>query len=194
MALDSAAAERRIEQILIPMAAASDVAAESSLLLVFGRYFTQDGTSTKFGLGDETPAEDEIGRIFFQHPVGCYRVDILVDCHFGQRIDPLHLVVEHDGPWHDRPAQYHHDRGRDRYMTSLGYMVFRFTCNEARGFKGAMNCAREVGEGDQSPHGTRTLRGPPPDEGIPFANWRHHDNSRGRLTLFYIFGDRLEKS
>ena len=89
-----------------------------------------------------------MGRIYVQPKVGPYRPDILIDCDFQKMLEPLRLIVECDGPWHDKSNQHHADRRRDRWLQSQGYTVLRFPTNEinARGMDSAYKCAEEVGE------------------------------------------------
>jgi len=122
---------------------------EVLLLGCVAGFLTNRGTSTMFGLGElEARAGNEVGRIYAQRRVGPYRPDILVDCDFLNLMDPLRIVIECDGPWHDKAANYHHDKKRDRWMLAEGFTVLRFTTNEitSRGGDGAFNCAVEVGE------------------------------------------------
>jgi hypothetical protein len=92
MVLDTAAFKERIKRAFPKQVT---LKTENLLLLSVAWNLTQRGTSTGFGLGDEPPAEDEIGHIFAQHPIGPYRADILVDCHFKYRImsDPLPYLM-----------------------------------------------------------------------------------------------------
>jgi Protein of unknown function (DUF559) len=139
---------KRIDRAMLTMYPLVKEEAHRVLLRAIAYYLTSRGINTEFGLGeDEPPAENEIGRIFVERLIiGRCKADILVDCHFRHLFgfDPLRIVVEHDGPFHDKPQQYHHDRWRDREMQIQGYLVLRFPANEAAGLKKAFNCAAEV--------------------------------------------------
>jgi very-short-patch-repair endonuclease len=121
---------------------------EMYLFWAIALLLTRGGASTSYGIGRSEPIrKNEIGRIYLQHPIGSYHADILIDCHFQQLlITPLRLVVECDGPWHDKTTQYHADRRRDRWMQAHGYTVFRFPTNEvnSRGMESAFDCAIEI--------------------------------------------------
>jgi very-short-patch-repair endonuclease len=154
--LDPVAGNKRFERALEPMIKGLNTI-EIHLLTNIAWFMTHGGTRTIFGLGEaEPPAEDEIGRILSQHSIGStpYRADILIDCHFGHlmRVNPLRywmmagplrLVVECDGPWHDKIKQYHNDRKRDRRMLALGYSPLRYPAEEITG-KRVVNCAHEI--------------------------------------------------
>lgn len=56
-----------------------------------------------------------------QHQVGHYIVDFYCDSE--------KLIIELDGPVHDSAAQYKKDTKRDKYLTSLGNTVLRFSNN-----------------------------------------------------------------
>ncbi len=46
-----------------------------------------------------------------------------VDCHWPQS----KLVIEVDGPGHERPAAKHNDARKDAKLRAAGYTVLRFT-------------------------------------------------------------------
>ena len=52
----------------------------------------------------------------FQYRIGKYRVDFFI---------PDALIVEVDGPYHDKKSQIERDRKKDNYLKLLGYEVLR---------------------------------------------------------------------
>jgi len=66
-----------------------------------------------------------------QAMIGKYRVDFLITPTMGER-EGKRLIVECDGhDFHERTkAQARKDRSRDRELTALGYLVFRYTGSE----------------------------------------------------------------
>jgi len=74
--------------------------------------------------------------------IGPYRVDFLVFA-LG---DPHGVIVECDGhDFHERTReQSEHDKKRDRFLTSEGYRVLRFTGREI--WRDPLACAGEVAE------------------------------------------------
>ena len=58
-----------------------------------------------------------------QAPIGPYIVDFV--CHTAR------LVVEVDGETHDFEERQRHDAARDRWLTSRGYVVLRYTNDDA---------------------------------------------------------------
>jgi very-short-patch-repair endonuclease len=143
------AGEHRARRTFLEISSACGSEVEAMLLAAIVFVLTANGTSRLFGLGAAEPRDDgEIGRIFVQAPIGSYypyKADILIDCHFNDCYEPLRLVVECDGPWHDKWDQYHNDRVRDRRMQNKGYRVLRFPTSEiAR--RGAWKCAYEVAD------------------------------------------------
>lgn len=87
---------------------------------------------------------DDNLRVFIapQHPVGRYKADFLL--RFAGPDKQLLVVVECDGhDFHERtPEQAEHDKKRDRFFTSSGFQVLRFTGREI--YRDAMKCASEV--------------------------------------------------
>jgi very-short-patch-repair endonuclease len=79
---------------------------------------------------------------YLQAPVGAYRADILIED--ATASPSRYLVVECDGhDFHERTkAQAAHDKKRDRWMTSNGYTVLRFTGSEIYADPDA--CASEI--------------------------------------------------
>jgi cyclase len=59
-----------------------------------------------------------------QHPIGCYVADFY--SHESR------LVIEVDGPIHEKPERREHDLNRDAEMERLGIKVLRFTNEEIR--------------------------------------------------------------
>jgi hypothetical protein len=110
------------------------------------------GICTGFGVSGADPySEKRIGHIYSQGRIDSpggrgppYSADILIVCTFWDRFDPLHVVVECDGPWHEKEKQYHADRFRDRWMQRQNYRVLRFTTKELARREGYQICVREV--------------------------------------------------
>lgn len=77
-------------------------------------------------------------EISLQHQFGEYRVDFYVELH-GQK-----LIIECDGhAFHDRTkVQASRDRARDRWLTSQGFRVIRFTGSDI--WKDAFSCAKQA--------------------------------------------------
>lgn len=73
-----------------------------------------------------------------QKDIGGFVVDFLIEA--GDR----KVVVECDGhEFHDRTAeQAEYDKGRDRRLTAMGYLVLRFTGAEIN--RDATSCAAEI--------------------------------------------------
>jgi len=120
---------------------------EFQFYIAIASLLTNGGRSTAYGLGThEARADNEIGRIYAQRRIGPYTADILVDCDFLRLADPLRLVVECDGPAHEKASQFRLDRRRDRWLSARGYRVLRFASSEvvARGMESALTCAKEV--------------------------------------------------
>lgn len=78
-----------------------------------------------------------------QQPVGNYRADFLFSI-LDKDGSQKGLVVEVDGhDFHERTkAQAARDKARDRWMTSEGYQVMRFTGSEV--YANPFKCAQEV--------------------------------------------------
>ncbi|MCL6443424.1 MAG: endonuclease domain-containing protein [Alicyclobacillus sp.] len=72
------------------------------------------------------PADADRPKIYPQHRIGRYTADFLVT--WGQ----YKFVIECDGhDFHEKTKeQAAHDKKRDREMTSMGYIVMRFTGSE----------------------------------------------------------------
>lgn len=77
-----------------------------------------------------------------QAAIGRYRVDFLLSCHFWGRSQSF--IVECDGhDYHERTKeQAAHDKARDRWFTSRGYKMLRFTGSEI--WADATNCVAEI--------------------------------------------------
>lgn len=77
-----------------------------------------------------------------QYPVEDYVADFLVRGRTAHGVD--HIIVECDGhQFHEKtPEQAQHDKRRDRYMQSLGFIVMRFTGREI--VRNPWLCAQEV--------------------------------------------------
>lgn len=77
-----------------------------------------------------------------QHPEGPYRIDLAVFA-MGDRIK---IAVECDGhQFHEKTKeQAAHDKARDRYLTTRGWRVMRFTGSEI--WQDAAGCAQQVAD------------------------------------------------
>jgi hypothetical protein len=136
------ALKERIRRAVNEMAAFCGSAVEATLLEGIAYALGREG----FGLGSEPSSDKQIGHVYVQAPIGKpypYKADILIKCQFWDRFAPLNIVVECDGPWHDKYNQYHDDRKRDRWMQAHGYVVLRFPTAEIER-RGAWHCAEEV--------------------------------------------------
>jgi very-short-patch-repair endonuclease len=88
-----------------------------------------------------------------QTPMGEYIVDFV--CHTAR------IVVEVDGETHDFAARIHHDRRRDAWFASRGYVVLRFTNDDVmRGLEGVLLTIAEAARAEPHP-----LPNPPPQGG-----------------------------
>lgn len=94
------------------------------------------------------PDFDEAAFVYTQIPIGEYRADILIHdatlpLELGQ---PRWMIIECDGhDYHERTKeQARRDKRRDRYFTSKGYKVLRFTGSEIWADPDA--CAEEIVE------------------------------------------------
>jgi very-short-patch-repair endonuclease len=108
----------------------------------------QPFTTVHIEMGDfpERPDFDEAAFVFPQVRIGSYRVDFAIwDASLPFSIAaPRVMVVECDGhDFHERTKeQARRDKQRDRYLTSHGYKVLRFTGSEIWADPGA--CAQEI--------------------------------------------------
>jgi len=90
--------------------------------------------SYRFGRGDTY-------RLDAQARIGPYTADFVLTCH-----DRVRMVIECDGhAYHERTKeQAAHDRERDRFMQTEGYLVYRFTGSQI--WADAFGCALEATE------------------------------------------------
>lgn len=86
---------------------------------------------------------DEFALLIQQAKIGKYRVDFLIFAKFDGR-GPYKFVIECDGhEFHEKTKeQAKRDRARDRALTMLGCIVFRFTGSDI--WADALGCAHEV--------------------------------------------------
>lgn len=97
---------------------------------------TVDGCErTAAGLLESASGIERVDAVVLQPELGRYRADFLVWRAFADESGPIEsqrLVVECDG--HDfhcqTKAQGERDRVRDRYLTAMGFAVFRFHGSE----------------------------------------------------------------
>lgn len=112
--------------------------AELMLINAAGRFVVEPGD--KF-LSDD----GKLNRIEIEAQVVIdkYTADFVLTV-FHQGKPGLRMVVECDGhDYHERTKeQAAHDKARDRFMTSQGYVVFRFTGSEIH--RDARKCADEI--------------------------------------------------
>ena len=96
-----------------------------------------------FRWGDEPSSPLSETDVYLQAKVGDYRADFLFDCHH-EHAPRQTLVIECDGhDYHERTkSQAARDRSRDRWMTSRGISVMRFTGSEI--WADPYKCAEEV--------------------------------------------------
>ena len=102
-------------------------------LLLIELFYVEENTLGNYGFSPQREFEIE-GRK--------YRVDILAECHWGEKIS--YVVVECDGHnFHEKTKeQAAKDKARDRDFQSIGLPVIHFTGSEI--FNKAQECAYQV--------------------------------------------------
>lgn len=96
------------------------------------------------GDGEEVDPSDFEFSLVRQKPIGKFTSDFLIG--WTYKDERPKIVIECDGhQFHEKTKeQAAHDKSRDRWMQSQGYLVFRFTGSEI--YKNAFGCAFEVYE------------------------------------------------